>query len=261
MEKLQYEDERPSTPKQISSNREILENILKLSAKIDALTEKVTELELKIDTLNVAQIRMPISKNDVEIEERIDFEENYLTPNEIYAENPAIQTTLIKLIDFRIATASEIARITNKERAVESFYLNDLWNRNKIRKLRIGRNIYFYVGKSNEIMPFKNPIIKPDWRFALVSIIRGLVTFETSKKIKFEKILKNYIECVQPEVSSGNQPNSEKEKEKLFQETLAEYETELLNILKDIEKNTSFLKLIEENKKIEFVAAEWLRLA
>ena len=250
MEKLQFEEGNQQESKKLVTNEDLNDSIVKLTSKIDLLTKKLTSVEQKVDELYKSGLSKEIKKNEVEIEERLDVEENYLTPNELIGENPAIHNTGIKLISFRIATASEIARVTKKERAVESFYLNDLWNRNRIRKLRIGRKIYFYIGKSQEISPFKNPIIKPDWRDALISIIRELTTFETSKKVKIKNIVRNYLEYIQSEDPNETKTyNSEAE------------EFNLMKILEDIAQNTKFLSFEPMSDRIEFKASEWLKLA
>ena len=255
MANIEFEDDGSIDPPPSIKNENIYEILLKLSLKVDSLTNSIKTIEQKIDDLSTNK-GIKILKSEVEVEESASSEEDYLTPNDIIDENPAIKNTGIELIKKRIATASEIARVTKKERAVESFYLNDLWSRNRIRKLRIGRKIYFYIGRSNEIMPFKNPIIKPEWRDVLISIIRELTSFETPKKVKIKNIIKNYIDCLQSEEIIDNSSN------------LIDIETNLLKLLEEISEKTNFVLsesgneiFKREEEKLVFDPLEWLKLA
>ena len=217
------------------SNEELNETLLKLSRKIDRLSSQLEVLSDKLDKIQPEDNLELKSKNEVEIEEQNALDEDYLMPADIVFENEALQKTGTTLIKLRIATASEIAQITGKDRAVESFYLNDLWSRNKVRKIRIGRKVYFYAGRASEIEPFKNSEVKTEWRELLVSIIQNVDTFEVNKKIQLNKLAKNDSEI-----------NELKEK------------------LEVIASQTEFLKLqnFDSSKPvIEFIATEWLKLA
>ncbi len=59
-----------------------------------------------------------------------------------------LRTTATTLFEIGPATADEIARVTNKERAVESNYLNQLVRMNHIKKYRDGRKVYFRIKDS-----------------------------------------------------------------------------------------------------------------
>lgn len=59
-----------------------------------------------------------------------------------------LRTTATTLFEIGPATADEIANITNKERAVESNYLNQLVRMNHVRKYREGRKVYFCINDS-----------------------------------------------------------------------------------------------------------------
>jgi hypothetical protein len=48
------------------------------------------------------------------------------------------------------ATAEEIAQQTNRARAVESAYLNQLMIMGYLKKERVGRKAYFYVDRENQ---------------------------------------------------------------------------------------------------------------
>ena len=109
------------------------------------------------------------SNNDVEIE-RLDGPEDLLTPNDIFLLPGPMKQTAIELIRLRIATADDIAGKTKRERAVESGYLNQLTKMNYCRKIRISRNIFFFIGYNQDLEPIK--LIKKDWREIIIMILR-----------------------------------------------------------------------------------------
>lgn len=227
------------------SNEDLKGELKNLSKKIDVLSEQMNRIEQK---LNIHGSNKLSAGSEVEVEEQTELDEDYLTPADLIFENDAIRNTGLKLVTLRIATASEIANITKKDRAVESLYLNDLYSRNKVRKLRIGRKIYFYIGKSNEIKPFKNSIIKPEWRDVLISIIRGLDTFDINTILTIKKVLKNYKEC-----TKGDEPANIKDSE-----NDKAIETTVLERLKDIEVNAHLVKIKDD--KVEFLIDNWMQL-
>ncbi len=59
-----------------------------------------------------------------------------------------LRTTATTLFEIGPATAEEIAKITHKERAVESNYLNQLVRMNHVKKYREGRKVYFRINES-----------------------------------------------------------------------------------------------------------------
>ncbi|WMW22051.1 helix-turn-helix domain-containing protein [Methanolobus mangrovi] len=59
-----------------------------------------------------------------------------------------LRTTATTLFEIGPATADEIANVTNKERAVESNYLNQLVRMNHVKKYRDGRKVYFRINDS-----------------------------------------------------------------------------------------------------------------
>ncbi|MEZ5334685.1 MAG: helix-turn-helix domain-containing protein [Methanolobus sp.] len=59
-----------------------------------------------------------------------------------------LRTTATTLFEIGPATAEDIAAITNKERAVESNYLNQLVRMNHVKKYREGRKVYFRINES-----------------------------------------------------------------------------------------------------------------
>lgn len=58
-----------------------------------------------------------------------------------------LRTTATALFELGSATADELAEKTNKERAVESNYLNQLVRMGHVAKNRNGRKVYFSIGE------------------------------------------------------------------------------------------------------------------
>ena len=56
-----------------------------------------------------------------------------------------LRTTATTLFDIGPATAEEVAKVTFKERAVESNYLNQLVRMEHVEKYREGRKVYFRI--------------------------------------------------------------------------------------------------------------------
>lgn len=254
MERFDFGEKSDMETKNNNSNDDVNVKLQDLDNKIDNLSRKMKKIENKIDKLLEQDKKN--SETDVEVEEDSELEPDYLTGPSMFStdfssENPAIRNTALELLRRSIATASEIAKETKKDRAVESLYLNDLASRNKIRKLRIGRKIYFYIGRSREIRPFKNPIIQPDWREILLSIIRALQSFDSNQKLSIKKIVKHYKEFTQPD------SETEEDLPEQFQEVI---QKEIISLLQDIEKKTTFIKLDLNAQKVEFIVNEWLQL-
>jgi hypothetical protein len=63
----------------------------------------------------------------------------------IYPENNILRTTATALVELGYATASDVARIMHKKRAVESDYLNQLVLLGHVNKCREGRKVYFSI--------------------------------------------------------------------------------------------------------------------
>ena len=58
-----------------------------------------------------------------------------------------LRTTATTLFEIGPATAEEVAKITFKERAVESNYLNQLVRMEHVEKYREGRKVYFRINE------------------------------------------------------------------------------------------------------------------
>ncbi|MCX8153715.1 MAG: transcriptional regulator [Candidatus Bathyarchaeota archaeon] len=61
-----------------------------------------------------------------------------------------LRKTAMTICRFGRATADEVAQQTNRARAVESAYLNQLVIMGYLKKERKGRKAYFYVDKDNQ---------------------------------------------------------------------------------------------------------------
>jgi predicted transcriptional regulator len=61
-----------------------------------------------------------------------------------------LRKTAIIICRNRGATAEEIAKHTNRARAVESSYLNQLVTMGYAKKMRKGRKAYFYIDRGNK---------------------------------------------------------------------------------------------------------------
>lgn len=58
-----------------------------------------------------------------------------------------LRTTATTLIELQSATADDVAKVTHKERAVESNYLNQLSRMGHVIKFRKGRKVYFSLSE------------------------------------------------------------------------------------------------------------------
>jgi predicted transcriptional regulator len=61
-----------------------------------------------------------------------------------------LRTTATVLFESGPSTAEEISKITKKERAVESGYLNQLVRMKHVNKYREGRKVYFCVNHDSK---------------------------------------------------------------------------------------------------------------
>ncbi len=58
-----------------------------------------------------------------------------------------LRETIMALIKLRSATASEVAKITGRGRAIESHYLNTLVRMGYIKKKRVGRRVIYEIAE------------------------------------------------------------------------------------------------------------------
>ena len=62
-----------------------------------------------------------------------------------------LRTSAFTLFELKEATADEVSKVTNKERAVESNYLNQLVRMGYVEKFRTGRKVYFRINEKSDI--------------------------------------------------------------------------------------------------------------
>lgn len=61
-----------------------------------------------------------------------------------------LRTTATVLFERGAATAEDISKVTHKERAVESGYLNQLVRMRHVKKYRTGRKVYFCISEDKK---------------------------------------------------------------------------------------------------------------
>lgn len=105
---------------------EILENLQEINGKLDRVLGKK---EMSPDP----------SKKD-SITESLDVMTLLSLPDHL-------RTTATTLFEIGPATAEEVAKVTFKERAVESNYLNQLVRMEHVEKYREGRKVYFRINE------------------------------------------------------------------------------------------------------------------
>ena len=62
-----------------------------------------------------------------------------------------LRTSAFTLFELKEATADDVSEVTNKERAVESNYLNQLVRMGYVVKFRTGRKVYFRINEKSDI--------------------------------------------------------------------------------------------------------------
>lgn len=125
------------------------------------LPEKLRRIETKIDSLKkmLQQCTTPANTEEANRTKTFVF---YPAEKEAAAnQGPPINVYMLKLPDslrktmlamswLREATTSQVAKITERTRSVESFHLNQLERMGYLVKLRRGKKIYFRVPKPFE---------------------------------------------------------------------------------------------------------------
>lgn len=108
---------------------QIVENLKEINSKLDRLI-------VQTDTRDVR-----VSEKDRMVAESLDVITLLSLPDHL-------RTTATTLFEIGPATADDIANVTNKERAVESNYLNQLVRMDHVNKYREGRKVYFSINDS-----------------------------------------------------------------------------------------------------------------
>ncbi len=111
-------------------------NVNKKIYFVNDLKEIVLLLRKILDVLE--RIEKKISKNDKK-------EEISINPLILLELPDNLRETIMALIKLKKATASDVAKITGRGRAIESHYLNTLVKMGYVRKRREGRRVIYEV--------------------------------------------------------------------------------------------------------------------
>ena len=109
---------------------------------LEKLYDKLQEIDDKLDRL--LQEKTPSNIIDSDILESLDVMTLLSLPDHL-------RTSASTLFELGKATADEVSNVTDKERAVESNYLNQLVRMGHVEKFRIGRKVYFRINDKSEI--------------------------------------------------------------------------------------------------------------
>jgi hypothetical protein len=106
--------------------------------------ELLEEIRGALEGLNAKIDRMLETEKNVQ-REGLENMADSLDLNSLFSIPDHLRKTLMVLIRLREATAKEVALQTNRTRAVESGYLNQLVTMGYMKKERKGRKAYFFV--------------------------------------------------------------------------------------------------------------------
>lgn len=119
--------------------RSIASTLNKIVEKLDQLYRVVDEaLTIERQVLKLLSEKLPSSRGERLPPEGIDVLTLLELPDHL-------RRTVMALSKMSKATAEDIAKITGRERALESAYLNQLVNMGYIKKTRQGRKVYFML--------------------------------------------------------------------------------------------------------------------
>ncbi|SFM42680.1 helix-turn-helix domain-containing protein [Methanolobus profundi] len=113
------------------------------SELLEQIVNNLKEINSKLDRLVVQ-----VEARDEQVSEKDRMVADSLDVITLLSLPDHLRTTATTLFEIGPATADEIASVTNKERAVESNYLNQLVRMNHVRKYREGRKVYFRINES-----------------------------------------------------------------------------------------------------------------
>jgi DNA-binding transcriptional ArsR family regulator len=113
------------------------------SELLEQIVTNLKDINSKLDKLIVQ-----VENRDEQITEKERIMADSLDVITLLSLPDHLRTTATTLFEIGPATADEISKITNKERAVESNYLNQLVRMNHVRKYREGRKVYFRINDS-----------------------------------------------------------------------------------------------------------------
>ena len=112
------------------------------SMTLEKLYEKIQHIDDKLDRL--LQEKSSNSIIDSDILDSLDVMTLLSLPDHL-------RTSASTLFELGTATADEVSNVTNKERAVESNYLNQLVRMGHVEKFREGRKVIFRINEKSEI--------------------------------------------------------------------------------------------------------------
>jgi len=226
----------------MSSNglEELKGNIKILSNKVDQISSKLNSIESLLYNGFGKTIKSSfglLEQENVEIKEN-KGKEDMLLPQDVWSFPEGIKKTAMQLVVFRLASADDIAKITKRERAVESAYLNELESTNKCRKMRIGRKKYFYISNKIYLEPFLH--INKEWRDVFVAILKTYPLENDEIEINMQQLRNTYR-------------NSDLIPESISDNELTAFITSNLN---EISSNS---RIIQKNEKYDFIfnVHEW----
>jgi DNA-binding transcriptional ArsR family regulator len=108
---------------------------------IEKIMEQLSEINTKLDKI-VASIEY---NNGKILEEGSSTAPDNLDVLTLLSLPDHLRTTARSLYDLGVGNAEDVSKITGKERAVESNYLNQLERMGYVEKLRKGRKVYFKI--------------------------------------------------------------------------------------------------------------------
>ena len=112
-----------------------IEVIMSESITLDNICQKLKQID---DKLNQLIQEKTTSSLDPNMLDSLDVMTLLSLPDHL-------RTSAFTLFELKEATADEVSEITNKERAVESNYLNQLVRMGHVDKFRNGRKVYFRI--------------------------------------------------------------------------------------------------------------------
>ncbi|MFQ6062222.1 MAG: winged helix-turn-helix domain-containing protein [Methanosarcinales archaeon] len=110
-----------------------------IKEQLEEISERLKEINDKLDRI----ITVPTKTGTFSGKTLEALEENPSNAMVLLELPDHLRKTLLALIERGTATAEEISKVTNRERAVESSYLNQLARMDYLDKKRDGRKVYF----------------------------------------------------------------------------------------------------------------------
>lgn len=119
------------------SEKEILGKILELLVRIDRNLDRLAPKGMPMAHIQPLKAEDNILSSGLDIMTLLSLPEH-------------LRTTAKSLFDRGPSTAEDISKVTHKERAVESGYLNQLVRMKHVKKYREGRKVYFCINHDSE---------------------------------------------------------------------------------------------------------------